>query len=313
MKVSFIVPLYNGLSLTQAMAVSLQATVPRGLAYEIVLVDDGSTDGTRSWLATLRAPFHVVLNQCNLGYAGANNRGVAVATGEILVLLNNDLILTPGWLEPMLEAHRWFGERAGVIGNVQRRVETGAVDHSGVKINLKGKPEHDTMLPPRWWRLIHRIHRTAAVTGACALVTRTLWQKLGGFDERFLNGGEDVDFCFRARSEGLINAVAWRSVIWHHVSASPGRKLRDEQNSLRLAQRWRGEFEQLALRRWCWDYLDRQWTTPHDALEHSSARAALGYALGLRPTAPVIAVEGMRAAMDREFTRWNELLPATGA
>ena len=309
-KVSFIVPLYNCLPLTQAMVTSLQATVPRGVAYEVILVDDGSTDGTRPWLATLVPPFRVVLNDRNYGYAGANNRGAAVAAGEVLVLLNNDLVLTRSWLEPMLRARERIGARAGAIGNVQRRVDTGEIDHAGVSINLKAKPEHDTDLAPRWWRKVQPLRRTPAVTGACALIDRNLWTKLGGFDEGFLNGGEDVDFCFRARQLGRVNAVAWESVIWHHISASPGRKLRDEQNSRRLALRWRSELEHLAARRWCWDYLFRQWTTAHDALDYGAASQALFYGLHLRRTVPAIATAGMREAMNRELIRWESLLAA---
>lgn len=315
MQVSFVVPLYNCLGFTQAMVASLQATLPRNLSHEIILVDDGSTDGTRAWLATLTSPFRVVLNERNLGYAGANNRGAAVAQGQFLALLNNDLVLIPRWLEPMLAAHQQLGSRAGVIGNVQRDARTGATDHSGISVNLKAKPEHDHELPPRWIRFLHPIRRVVAVTGACALIERTLWEKLGGFDEGFSNGGEDVDFCLRVRAEGRINAVALRSIVRHHISASPGRKLRDEQNSRRLASKWRDQLEQLAWHRWCWNYLDRNWTTPHAAMDHASARAALFYTLRLRTTPPDIAVAGMRAAMAREFTRWDLLLaePAVAA
>src|SRR4051794_16791269 len=127
MQLSVIIPLYNCLTLTQAMLSSLQATLPRDLLHEIIFVDDGSTDGTREWLATLGPGFRVVLNERNLGYAGANNRGVAVATGDTLALLNNDLVLRPRWLEPMLALQRRWGARAGVIGNVQRAVRTGAI------------------------------------------------------------------------------------------------------------------------------------------------------------------------------------------
>jgi hypothetical protein len=103
--------------------------------------------------------------------------------------------------------------------------------------------------------------------------------------------------------------VALRSVIYHHVSATPGRKIRDEQNSLRLAEKWRNELECLAYRRWCWDYLRINWTSAHDASDHAAARAALQYALHLRTTPPAIAIEGMHASMDREFARWRAILP----
>ena len=105
--VSVVVPLFNCLELTQAMLASLEATLPRALAVEIILIDDGSTDGTRTWLSTLDpARYRVLLNERNLGYAAANNRAVAVARGKFLALLNSDLELTPGWLEPMLEIGR---------------------------------------------------------------------------------------------------------------------------------------------------------------------------------------------------------------
>ncbi len=311
MQVSFIIPLYNCLALTQAMLASLQATLPSALAtsHEIILVDDGSTDGTRAWLATLRAPFRVVLNERNFGFAAANNRGAALASGAFLVLLNNDLLLPRRWLEPMLAAHRSLGPRAGLVGNVQRNFNTGAVDHAGVFINLKAKPEHVRTLPPRWLRALVPFRRVPAVTAACALIERSVWQQLGGFDETFSNGGEDVDLCFRLRAAGRVHAVALRSIVRHHISASPGRKLRDEQNSRRLAEKWRTVLESLAYRRWCWNYLDREWTSPHSALAHPDARAALFHVLRLRRTPPPIAVAGMRAAMDTEFARWEKILP----
>ena len=141
-RVSFIVPLYNCLALTQAMLASLQATVPATVTYEVILVDDGSTDGTRAWLGTLKQPpFRVLRYEWNVGFAAANNRAAAIARGELFVLLNNDLVLLPGWLEPMLAAHRSLGGRAGVIGNLQIDAKTGALDHAGIIFNLKAKPE----------------------------------------------------------------------------------------------------------------------------------------------------------------------------
>src|SRR5882724_3410177 len=192
MQVSFVIPLYNCLPLTRAMVASLKATLPAGLAHEIILVDDGSTDGTREWLATLAPPFRVVLNERNLGYAIANNRGAATATGEFLALLNNDLVLAPGWLEAMMAAHRSLGDRAGLVGNVQRDIATGRIDHAGIFINVKGKPEHQREVPAGFSKFFATVCRVDALTGACALLTRALWEQLGGFDEGYVNGCEDV-------------------------------------------------------------------------------------------------------------------------
>lgn len=312
--VSFIIPLYNCLPLTQAMLASLQATLPAGLAHEIIFVDDGSTDGTRAWLESIcsgerqRADIRVVLNERNLGYAAANNRAAALARGEFLALLNNDLVLTPGWLEPLLAAHAALGPtRAGLIGNVQLDAKSGAIDHAGIVINVQGKPIHLRSLPPRAARLTRTLWTPPALTGACVLVQRSLWQQLGGFDEAFVNGGEDIDLCFRARIAGRTNAVALDSVIRHHVSSSPGRKLRDEQNSRRLAGKWRSDFIAAAdhgTRTWCREYLARAFAVPKSA-EHRLALAALAYLARTRRRPPPEAIAAVERNLAQEFTRWD--------
>jgi len=308
-QVSFVIPLFNNLALTRACVASLQATLPRGLAHEIILVDDGSTDGTREWLATLAPPFRVVLNERNLGYAAANNRAVAIAHGKFLALLNNDLVLLPRWLERMLGAHRSLLGRAGLVGNVQLDARTGAIDHTGILVNRYGKPEHDRALPSPLARFFTTVRLVPAVTGACALVERALWQQLGGFDEAFVNGGEDVDLCFRARAAGRVNAVALASVVRHHISSSVGRKLRDEENSYRLARRWRRELVAAAgesLRAWCRECHERTLPEPRDA-DRVLARRAWLYANRLSPTPPPEAIAALEADLDREFARWEKM------
>ena len=307
MQVSFVIPLFNCLPLTQAMVASLQASLPAGLTHEIILVDDGSTDGTRQWLATLSAPFQVVLHERNLGYAAANNRGAGVARGEILALLNNDLVLPPGWLEPMLAAHRRLGSRAGLVGNVQRTVATGAVDHAGIALNLKGKLEHIRTLPIPLFRFLFPVQSVAAVTGACLLLDRALWQELGGFDENFINGSEDVDLCLRALNASRVNVVILRSVVLHHVSASLGRKVHDEENTYRFTRHWRHELRHLVDRAWCWRYLEAYWPSMSDPAGHVAVRRMLAYILHLRCTPPSEALLALDTAIESEMVRWQEM------
>ena len=311
MQVSFIIPLHGCLPLTQAMLASFVPSLPPGLAYEVILVDDCSTDGTREWLATLHDPrVRVVLNEKNLGYGASNNRGAALATGEFLALLNNDLVLAPGWLEPILRAHRWLGGLAGLVGNVQLNARTGALDHAGIYITARGKPAHFRSLP-RFSRFFTGLRRVPALTGACVVLRRSRWEQLGGFDPQFINGAEDIDLCFRAAELGLVHAVALRSVVRHHVSASPGRKLRDEENSFRLARKWRETLARSAHgfhRRWCREFLVRYARDPHNAALLPLARQALGYLARLRREPPEPALETMRLAIRREFSRWETLL-----
>ena len=293
------------------MLASLQATLPRDATHEIILVDDGSTDGTRDWLRTLGAPFHVLLNERNLGFAGANNRAARIARGTHLLLLNNDLVLTRRWLEPMVAAQRHLGARAGLIGNVQLNHHTGTVDHSGIFINAKGKPEHDRALPLRRF-LPHplSLRLMPAVTGACVLVERSLFLAHGGFDEQYVNGCEDVDLCFRAAEDGRVNAVALHSVVRHHVSSSPGRKRRDELNTYRLTLRWRSTLIRHAARSWARWHLDRAWTAPTGSPAARAAAAELAYGLHLRRQPPLSALLGAELAIHQELERWQNLFGA---
>jgi GT2 family glycosyltransferase len=312
-KVSFIIPLYNGLPLTQAMLASLRATLPAGLPHEIILVDDGSTDGTREWLAGLDQPrvsqsnpssssaCRVLLNERNRGFAVTCNRGATSATGEFLFFLNNDLVLLPGWLEPMLAALERL-PRPGLVGNVQLQHATGNVDHAGIGFDPKGKPVHLTHRGWSAWR------RCDAVTGACFAIRRALWSQLGGFDEGYMNGGEDVDLAFRAQEAGCTNGVALRSVVRHHVSASLGRKLRDEQNTRRLFRRWRVQIADRITRHCARDCLLASWDEPRDYPDPTLARHAALHWLGVLPQATHRLKQASLARLDYEEQRWAHLL-----
>jgi GT2 family glycosyltransferase len=309
---SVVTPLYNCLALTQAMVESLLATLPPRIGCEVILVDDCSTDGTREWLSGLGEPFRVVLNERNLGFGAATNRGAAQARGEVLALLNNDLVLRPGWLAPMLFALRSLGSRAGVVGNVQLNAATGEVDHAGIALDEKCKPAHERRIPGPLSLALRPYREVFALTGACLLLRARTWRRLGGFDEGYFNGCEDVDLCMRAREAGLRNVIAYRSRVLHHVSASPGRKLRDEQNTMRLVLRWRDEFAKFACRdraSWelAWDYFWASVPEPRDTPDPREVLTAALFLLRLSGEPPVASLEPKDAIIDLELARWREM------
>ena len=299
MTVSFILPLYHGLTLTQECLRTLQATLPPGLSHEIILVDDGSTDGTRDWLATLPAPCRVLLNETNLGFAGTCNRGAHAATGGLLCFLNNDLELLPGWLEPMLAAHRRLGPRAGLVGNLQYRVDDGTLDHAGIAVTRTAKLVHLRTAPapgrgPR---------KVFAITAACCLVDRAVFLAVGGFDEGYCNGAEDVDLALKLRQLDRRCVVVPDSAVRHHVSAARGpTSSRDETNSRRLFTRWDRELTLAIAAAWA--------ETPPVPPEHRPPPAWLAdllFRLGLRRQPSARARLLARSAIWREQARWAGL------
>ncbi len=310
MKVSFIVPLYNGLALTRAMLASLRETVPAGLAYEIILVDDGSTDGTRDWLTAENlqavngpaASCRVLLNDRNLGFAGTCNRGAAAAQGEFIFFLNNDLVLQPRWLEPMLAA--LGSPRTGVVGNIQLNAATGAVDHTGIEVSADAKVVHRRGGPGQTGS-----RRTApAVTAACCGLRREIFLHEGGFDEAFRNGGEDVDLCFRLRERGYRIVVAPESVVRHHIRAARGPAgLADEANSRRLFARWRKTILALGCLTWARE-TSRQFLRNPGSVKFSTGMGALAYRAGFSQQPPAAATLAVGSALHYEELHWQQRL-----
>jgi len=244
--ISFVVPLHNHLAETKVMLASLQVTVPQDVSHEIIFVDDASKDGTSSWLKSLDDPrIRFCINVVNRGYAASNNAGVRLARGDVLVLLNNDLVLSPGWLEPMLALLQSPGLHAGLVGNVQFRVADGAVDHAGVALSPRGHLFHQNTIS----QMPHV--RAFAVTGACMLLHKADFLAVGGFDESFVNGCEDIDLCFKLQQARQKIYVACESRIHHHVSLSrKTNTLQDLQNSRLLFFRWRGKIKNELSRVW---------------------------------------------------------------
>jgi GT2 family glycosyltransferase len=233
---SFIVPLFNHVEESKVMLKTLIETIPANTNYEILLINDASTDGTREWLNTLQVPHvKIIHNETNQGFAKTNNIAVRQASGEILVLLNNDLVFDSDWLTPMLSILNTEDLKAGVVGNIQYKVINHEIDHAGVALSHKSQFIHKTSFDAD-----KLYSKELAVTGACMMIKKTDFDRVSGFSEEFVNGCEDLDLCFKLKSEGHSIYLSHKSKIHHHVSLS--RDLTNPQNELNsrhLLQKWR--------------------------------------------------------------------------
>ena len=199
-------------------------------------------------------PFRVIRHGENQGFACSVNRGGRQARAARLLFLNNDTLLTPGWLEPMLELLD-SDPVVGAVGNVQVNPRNGLVDHAGVFFDLQGMPTHahkNRRYPPRG----HFSERKAA-SGACLLMRTEVFTRFSGFDEDYRNGLEDIDLCVRLSQAGYRIRVAHRSVILHHVSQSPGRHDHNDANSRLFAARRASVAIAWGRREWPREYLRR--------------------------------------------------------
>ena len=253
--ISIITALYNQLELTRAYWESLLANPPSE-PWEIIWIDDCSTDGTREWLKSIGSEHcRVIFNETNQGYATNNNRGASLARGDTLIFLNNDLELEESWLEPLLECLNRV-EKVGVVGNIQVQHSTGLIDHAGVWFDLVGCPGHlHKGVNPKNIKEIGTFCK--AVTAACWATRKKTFELVGGFDTAFRNGAEDFDLCLKLHQRGYRHWVDYRSQVSHHVSASPGRKLMDTKNQAIFLKRWGELTSQFGQEDWPREYLKR--------------------------------------------------------
>jgi GT2 family glycosyltransferase/glycosyltransferase involved in cell wall biosynthesis len=217
--VSIIIPTWNGLHLLRDCLWGLRSHTLG--SYEVLVVDNGSSDPTPEALRRVSGVRLLELGS-NLGFARACNAGGAAARSRRLLFLNNDAVPLAGWLAPMLAAL----DRDPLIAIVGSRLlypYGRLVQHAGIDINAEGDPYHPLKFQPGDDPTVAVDRFVPAVTGACMLVRRDLFERLGGFDTKFENGYEDVDLCLRARDADHRVLYCGSSVLLHHEAASEGR------------------------------------------------------------------------------------------
>lgn len=240
--VSIVIPLYNQLTYTRGCLESLAATTSSDV--EIILVDNASSDGTAAYLQTL-TDIVVISNAENRGFAGACNQGINVATGNWIVVMNNDVVLSSGWLDKMLQAAVLHG-----LEMVSPAIREGLLNYEvePYAADLTGQMQH--------------VVRRGTVNGICFMAQRRVFETIGLFDENFRIGQyEDKDLFLRATRAGFQLGSVGAAFIHHFGSITqkaigarremPGYA---RANKEYFSRKWRLPWWRRSLMRQ-WDYL----------------------------------------------------------
>ncbi|MBM2827406.1 MAG: putative glycosyltransferase, partial [Dehalococcoidia bacterium] len=190
--------------------------------YEVLLMDNGSTDGSPEYVEANFGGVKVIRNRANLGYAGANNRGFQYASGEYIAVLNPDTVVERDWLKELVKAM----EENPSVG-----LATSKICHLKDKsrINTCGNDVHFTGLAfcrgldlPRGSFSVQEY--VPAISGCAFVIRKSVLERVGGFDESFFMYLEDTDLSLRARLAGFDCLYVPSSVVYHDYDFNPSQR-----------------------------------------------------------------------------------------
>jgi O-antigen biosynthesis protein len=238
---SIIIPTYNQKEYLRKCIESIRQHTHS--PYELIVVDNGSRDGTASYLRSLRGKVRVRYNPVNMGFAGGVNQGLMMAKGTSIVILNNDTLVTHNWLSNLLACLK-SDSRIGLAGPVTNNIsgeQRVRASYKNMRQMQRFARSYNRPDPARW-------RRSNGIMGFCLILTGETLRKVGYFDERFAIGTcEDVDYYLRIRLLGLDLVIAEDTFI-HHYGSVTMRSFKDAAaaNNTLFLDKWGG-----------WDSLDR--------------------------------------------------------
>jgi len=231
--VNIVIPVYGYPNMLRGTIASLRLH-PSSIPWRCFIVDDASPKENEIELNAIYQSlkkdrrFRVIKSRKNLGYAGANNKGVASGSSQFILLLNSDVRVTGDWLALLLKEMN--DPKVGVVGckllffperfNDPKR-PAGRIQHAGVVFNITRAPYHRMIGWPSDDIRVNRREEMQAVTGACFLVRRNLWSKIGGLNEVYTKGNfEDVEFALHVRYLGYKVIYTPEPLIYHFGGGS---------------------------------------------------------------------------------------------
>ena len=233
---SIIIPAYDNHEMTADCLESVAECTIGG--YEVILVDNGSNP---RYQQNGDVRLKVIRNGSNFGFPVAINQGIEEANGEIIILLNNDCIVTPGWnvnmdriidydiLGPATNYCAGIQQQTINMYNNKEELYSRAIEHHECAKSLP-------VLDVNW------------IIGFCMMFRKSLWEELGPFDESLWPcSGEELDFCLRAKSAGYRIGVVQDTYI-HHYGSQTFRKMGVDYNDIcirnetHVAKKWGSDF-----------------------------------------------------------------------
>jgi GT2 family glycosyltransferase/glycosyltransferase involved in cell wall biosynthesis len=312
--VSIVIPVYNKFRYTYNCLASI-SKIGSAASFEVIVVDDGSVDETLLASLVFSGAVRVVRNPQNMGFIGSCNAGASVAKGRFLFFLNNDTLVTEGWLDHLIATFE-KSANIGIVGSALL-FEDGTLQESGSIVWRLGDgwnwgrgsdPENPAFA---------FLRDADYVSGAALMIERVLFLELGGFDAMYAPAYyEDTDLAFRVREYGRRVVVQPASRIIHlegisagKQTSGPGMKRFQAINQHKFYQRWKdtlvghrfnGEQPELAAERLVQKrayFIDDTVPTPdrdagsNAALEHMLALMELGYKVTFLPADNMAKIE----------------------
>lgn len=215
-RVSIIVPVYNQLDYTELFIDSLIKFTGRG--FELIIIDNCSSDGTKEYLKNLALEnicVKLIFNHENEGFPAAINQGILEATGDYIVIANNDIVITDGWLKELIAAAE-TDPQIGLVGPISNSVSGFQIDRDAKYKSLEEMHAYAADVRIKNKNNIVEFPRVAFL---CTLISKKVIDIIGGLDERFSPGNyEDDDYCLRAQLAGFKTLIN-RGVFIHHFGS----------------------------------------------------------------------------------------------
>ena len=214
MKTSIVILTYNKIEYTRQCIDSIRKYTKQG-TYEIVIVDNHSTDGTEKWLKQQK-DVRTIFNRENMGFPTGCNQGMTIAKGDNVLLLNNDVIVTNNWLSNLLQA-LYSNPEIGAVGAVTNNCSYGqtiAVQYKSIQEMQRFAKDYNISTAAKW-------DERLKLVGFCLLIKKEVVEKVGLLDEMFSPGNfEDDDYSVRIRRAGYKLLLCRDTFIYHFGSVS---------------------------------------------------------------------------------------------